>query len=113
MKMATEVVTALVSEAQKQPFLPFSAPWFGDEEKSEILQTLDSDWITTGPRTKAFEAQFADYIGSGEAVAVKPCTSSLHFAFTAIGVGPGDALITKPLSFCATRNVNVSPRAQP
>jgi len=113
MKMATEVVTALVSEAQKQPFLPFSAPWFGDEEKSEILQTLDSDWITTGPRTKAFEAQFADYIGSGEAVAVNSCTAALHLALAAIGVGPGDAVITSPLTFAATANVIVHQGAQP
>src|SRR3982075_3943665 len=113
MKMATEVVTALVSQAQKQPFLPFSAPWFGDEEKSEILQTLDSDWITTGPRTKAFEAQFADYIGSGEAVAVNSCTAALHLALAAIGVGPGDAVITSPLTFAATANVIVHQGAQP
>jgi len=74
------------AEANKEAFLPFSAPWFGDEEKNEILQTLDSDWITTGPRTKTFEAKFADYIGSGEAVAVNSCTAALHLALAAIGV---------------------------
>src|SRR6267142_1392689 len=105
MKMATEVVTASAPEIHEQPFLPFSAPWFGDEEKSEILQTLESDWITTGPRTKAFEAQFADYIGSVEAVAVNSCTAALHLALAAIGVGPGDAVITSPLTFAATANV--------
>src|SRR6266481_1877030 len=113
MKMATEVVTALAPEAHKQPFLPFSAPWFGDEEKSEILQTLDSDWITTGPRTKAFETKFADYIGTGEAVAVNSCTAALHLALAAIGVGPRDAVITSPLTFAATANVIVHQGAQP
>ena len=72
--MATEILTPLAPETHKQAFLPFSAPWFGDEEKNEILKTLDSDWITTGPRTKAFEAKFADYIGTGEAVAVSAST---------------------------------------
>jgi len=111
--MATEIVTALAPEAHKNAFLPFSAPWFGDEEKNEILQTLDSDWITTGPRTKAFEAQFADYIGSVEAVAVSSCTAALHLALAAIGVGPRDAVITSPLTFAATANVIVHQGAQP
>jgi dTDP-4-amino-4,6-dideoxygalactose transaminase len=111
--MATEILTPLVPEALEQPFLPFSAPWFGDEEKSEILQTLDSDWITTGPRTKAFEARFADYIGSGEAVAVSSCTAALHLALAAIGVSPRDAVITSPLTFAATANVIVHQGAEP
>jgi len=111
--MATEIVTAVAPETQKQPFLPFSAPWLGDEEKSEVLETLDSDWITTGPRTKAFEAKFADYIGSGEAVAVSSCTAALHLALVAIGVGPRDAVITSPLTFAATANVIVHQGAQP
>src|SRR5229473_5240565 len=111
--MATEIVTALAPEAHQQAFLPFSAPWFGDEEKSEVLQTLDSDWITTGPRTKAFEAKFAEYIGSGEAVAVSSCTAALHLALAAIGVGPRDAVITSPMTFAATANVIVHQGAQP
>lgn len=112
--MATEIVTPLAQEeAPQQAFLPFSAPWFGDEEKNEVLQTLDSDWITTGPRTKAFEAKFAEYIGSGEAVAVSSCTAALHLALAAIGVGPRDAVITSPLTFAATANVIVHQGAQP
>ncbi len=113
MKMATETVIPLAPEAHKQAFLPFSAPWFGDEEKNEVLQTLDSDWITTGPRTKAFEAKFAEYIGSGEAVAVSSCTAALHLALAAIGVGPRDAVITSPMTFAATANVIVHQGAQP
>src|SRR3981081_3169525 len=113
MKMAAEIVTPLAPEGHKEAFLPFSAPWFGDEEKNEILQRLESDWITTGPRTKAFEAKFADYIGSGEAVAVSSCTAALHLAVAAIGVGPRDAVITSPLTFAATANVIVHQGAQP
>lgn len=111
--MATEILTPLAPETHQPPFLPFSAPWFGDEEKSEVLQTLDSDWITTGPRTKLFEAKFADYIGSGEAVAVSSCTAALHLALAAIGVSPRDAVITSPLTFAATANVIVHQGAQP
>src|SRR5260370_42623098 len=96
--MAKEIVPPLPAVTQQQPFLPFSAPWFGDEEKSEILQTLDSDWITTGPRTKAFEAQFADYIGSGEAVAGNSRNAPLHFALAATRVGPGEGVIRNPLT---------------
>src|ERR1700686_4352701 len=108
--MATEIVTPLArKEAPQQAFLPFSAPWFGDEEKNEILQTLDSDWITTGPRTKAFEAKFAEYIGSGEAVAVNSCTAALPLELAAIGVGPRDAVITSPLTFAAPANVIAPP----
>jgi dTDP-4-amino-4,6-dideoxygalactose transaminase len=113
MKMATEIVTPVAAEAHKQAFLPFSAPWFGDEERNEILETLDSDWITTGPRTKTFEAKFADYIGSGEAVALSSCTAALHLALAAIGVSHRDAVITSPLTFAATANVIVHQGAQP
>src|SRR5260370_21303666 len=113
MKMATEIVTPLTPETQQQAFLPFSAPWFGDEERNEILQTLDSDWITTGPRTKAFEAKFAEYIGSGEAVAVRSCTAALHFALAAIRVGPRDAVVTRPVNLAATSNPILHQVAQP
>ena len=111
--MATEILTPLAPETEKQSFLPFSAPWFGDEEKNEILQTLDSDWVTTGPRTKAFEAEFAEYVGAGEAVAVSSCTAALHLALAAIGVNPRDAVITSPLTFAATANVIIHQGAQP
>lgn len=94
-------------------FLPFSAPWFGPEEKQEILQVLDSDWITTGPRTRAFEEAFREYIGSKEAVAVNSCTAALHLALSVLGVGGGDAVLTSPLTFAATANVIVHQGARP
>src|SRR5258708_16777299 len=96
--MEREIVPPLARAGHPEDFLPFSAPWFGDEEKNEVLQTLDSDWITTGPRTKAFEAKFAEYIGSGEAVAVSSFTASLHLAFAPIGVGPPAPLLTLPIT---------------
>jgi dTDP-4-amino-4,6-dideoxygalactose transaminase len=93
--------------------LPFSAPWFSAEEKEEILAVLGSDWITTGPRVKKFEAQFAEYIGCTEAVAVNSCTAALHLALAALGIGAGDAVITTPLTFAATANVIVHSGARP
>ncbi|HEX7425320.1 MAG TPA: DegT/DnrJ/EryC1/StrS aminotransferase family protein [Terriglobales bacterium] len=99
--------------AEREPFLPFSAPWIGPEEKSEMIQALESDWITTGPRTKAFEGAFAEYIGCRNAIAVSSCTAALHLSLAALGIGRGDAVITTPLTFAATANVIVHCGAQP
>ncbi len=95
------------------PFLPFSAPWFGEEEKREILETLDSDWITTGPRTKKFECAFAEYVGCKEALALNSCTAALHLSLAALEIGPADAVITTPFTFAATANVIVHRGAEP
>lgn len=96
-----------------EPFLSFSAPWCGAEEKEEILKVLESDWITTGPRTRAFEAAVSEYVGSQESVAVNSCTAALHLALAALGVGSGDAVITSPFTFAATANVVVHRGAAP
>lgn len=101
-----------VSAAQ-QKFIPFSAPWIGDEEKQEILQVLDSDWITTGPRTKAFEAAMQDVLGCRHAVALNSCTGALHISLAALGIGPGDGVLTTPLTFASTANVIVHVGARP
>jgi dTDP-4-amino-4,6-dideoxygalactose transaminase len=98
---------------EKSAFLPFSAPWFGPEEKNEILQALDSDWITTGPRCHAFEEAFARYLECREAVGVNSCTAALHLALTVLGIGPEDAVITSPFTFAATANVIVHCGAHP
>lgn len=101
---------------QKQfglPFIPFSAPSFGPEEKSELLDTLDSGWITTGPKTKTFERAFSEFVGASEAVAVNSCTAALHLSLAALEIGPGDAVITSPFTFAATANVIVHQRAHP
>jgi dTDP-4-amino-4,6-dideoxygalactose transaminase len=95
------------------PFLPFSAPWFGPEEKEEILAVLDSDWITTGPRTRRFEQEFAAFLGAEDALAVNSCTAALHLALVSTGIGPGDAVITSPFTFAATANVICHAGARP
>lgn len=97
----------------RSEFLPFSRPEIGDEEIHEVVQVLRSGWITTGPRTKEFEQRTAEYIGAKHAIAVNSCTGGLHIALAAIGVGPGDEVITSPLTFCSTANVVVHLGATP
>jgi dTDP-4-amino-4,6-dideoxygalactose transaminase len=79
----------------------------------EVQATLESGWLTTGPRVKLFEQQFAAYVGAPHAVAVNSCTAALHLALVAAGVGPGDEVVTTPLTFCATANTIVHVGATP
>lgn len=85
--------------------IPFHRPWIGEEEEREVLETLRSGWLTTGPKTKMFERQFADYVGAEHAVGLNSCTAALHLALLAHGVGQGDEVITSPITFSATANV--------
>ena len=87
-------------------YIPFALPDIGDEEMAEVADTLRSGWITTGPKTKLFESNFERFIGSGvEAIAVSSATAGLHLALEALGVGPGDEVITTTLTFTATAEV--------
>lgn len=81
--------------------LPFSPPSIGDEEISEVIDTLRSDWITTGPKVARFEREFASAVEAPAALALNSGTAALHVALAALGVGPGDAVITSPLTFCS------------
>jgi dTDP-4-amino-4,6-dideoxygalactose transaminase len=86
-------------------FLPFALPDIGDEEIAEVVDSLRSGWITTGPKTHRFERDFAAYLGAGEAVAVNSATAGLHLALEAIGIRPGDEVITTTHTFTATAEV--------
>lgn len=87
-------------------FLPFALPDIGEEEIAEVVDSLRSGWITTGPKVRRFEQEFAQFIGEGvEAIAVNSATSGLHLALEAAGVGPGDEVITTPYTFTATAEV--------
>ena len=97
----------------REEFLPPFAPSLGDEEYEEVLDTLRSGWITMGPKTGKFEEAFAEYVGCRHAVAVSSCTAGLHLALVAGGIGPGDEVITTPLTFCSTANVIVHQGAVP
>jgi len=83
----------------------FGAPMIGEEEINEVVDTLRSGWIGTGPKTKRFEREFADFVGCEYAVATNSCTAALHLALVGLGVGPGDEVVTTPLTFVATANV--------
>lgn len=87
-------------------FLPFALPDIGDEEIAAVVECLRSGWITTGPRARAFEAEFAAFIGGGVgAVSVNSATAGLHLALEALGIGPGDRVLTTPYTFTATAEV--------
>jgi dTDP-4-amino-4,6-dideoxygalactose transaminase len=94
-------------------FLVFGSPLIGEDEIQEVVATLRSGWIGTGPRVARFEELFKEYIGCREAVAVSSCTAALHLAMLVSGVGPGDEVITTPLTFCATANSIVHTGARP
>src|ERR1039457_5266217 len=87
-----------------QTFIPFHRPEIGDAEIEEVVRTLRSGWLTTGVRTAQFENEFQTYVGAKHALAVNSGTAALHLALAGLNVGPGDEVITTPLTFCATGN---------
>jgi dTDP-4-amino-4,6-dideoxygalactose transaminase len=89
----------------RSSFLSFSPPLIGEEEINEVIDTLRSDWITTGPKVKRFEDKFAALIGAPAALALNSCTAALHTALATLGIGPGDAVITTPMTFCSSVHV--------
>jgi dTDP-4-amino-4,6-dideoxygalactose transaminase len=88
----------------KENFLVFGSPLIEEEDIQEVVACLRSAWIGTGPRVAQFEADFAAYKGVDAAVAVNSCTAALHLSLLAAGLGPGDEVITTPMTFCATVN---------
>lgn len=89
-----------------QPFIPFARPDTGQEEIDAVARVLRSGWLSTGPETRAFETEFADFLGGGvHAIAVNSATAALHLAMEAIGIGPGDEVIAPTLTFTATVEV--------
>ncbi len=96
-----------------QDFLQFARPDLTDAEIDAVVESLRSGWLTYGPRSQAFEEAFRKAAGSEHAVAVTSCTAALHLALIAAGIGPGDEVITTPLTFAATANVIVHAGATP
>ena len=98
-----------------EPFIVFGAPDIADAEIQEVLATLKSGWLGTGPRVAEFESDVARFKGiTGQhAVALNSCTAALHLSLLAAGVGPGDEVITSPLTFCATVNAILYTGATP
>lgn len=100
-----------MSTASELPFLPFALPEIGEEEIAEVVDTLKSGWVTTGPKAKQFEAAFAAFLTQNaedsqlECIAVNSATAGLHLALEALGIGPGDEVITTTHTFTATAEV--------
>lgn len=87
-------------------FLPFALPEIGEEEIDEVVASLRSGWVTTGPKARQFESAFAEFLGGGvDAIAVNSATAGLHLGLEALGVGPGDEVITTTHTFTATAEV--------
>jgi len=98
------------SSNESLPFLPFALPEIGEEEIAEVVDTLRSGWVTTGPKARLFEQAFTAYLeagaGSGlQSIAVNSATAGLHLALEALGIGPGDEVITTTHTFTATAEV--------
>src|SRR6185503_16644513 len=85
--------------------IPFYKPSIGEPEINEVVDCLRSNWLTTGPKTKQFEAEFASYIQHTHAVAVNSCTAALHLALEAIGLKAGQAVLVPTMTFAATAEV--------
>lgn len=94
-------------------FLPFDRPDVGDEEIAAVAEVLRSGWLTTGSKTKEFERRFAGYVGAAHALALASGTDAMQVALAAWGIGPGDEVITTPLTFCSTLHTIVHQGAKP
>jgi dTDP-4-amino-4,6-dideoxygalactose transaminase len=94
-------------------FLPYALPLIEEDDIAEVVDSLKSNWITKGPKTMEFEKRFAEYVGAKYAIAVNSCTAALHLALLAAGIGPGDEVITTPLTFAASANVIIHTGAKP
>lgn len=89
----------------RETFLPFAPPLIGEEEINEVIDTLRSGWLTTGPKTRKFSEEFSNYTRSPGALTVSSCTAALHLSLVTLGIGAGDEVITTPLTFAASVNV--------
>ena len=96
-------------------FIPYSLPEIADEVRVELVKTLESGWLSMGPRTRLFEEKIKEYFNDSslEVIAVSSCTAGLHLQLLAAGIGPGDEVITSPLTFCATVNTILYTGATP
>ena len=97
----------------RDDFLIFGSPLIAKEEIEEVVKTMKSGWLGTGPKTFRFEEMFKKYIGSKYALALNSCTAGLHLSLLAVGIGQGDEVITTPMTFASTVNVIIHCGAKP
>ena len=93
--------------------IPFFKASIGDEEIASVVEVLKSGWLTSGPKVKQFEKEFAEFVGARYAVAVNSATAGLHLALEAIGIGPGDEVLVPTHTFAATAEVVIHLGAHP
>jgi UDP-4-amino-4,6-dideoxy-N-acetyl-beta-L-altrosamine transaminase len=101
------------SDHDERPFLPYGRQTVDDDDVRAVVEALRSPWITQGPRVEAFERALCEVTGARHAVAVSSGTAALHCAYAAIGLGPGDEIVTSPNTFLATANAAVYLGARP
>jgi dTDP-4-amino-4,6-dideoxygalactose transaminase len=99
--------------SKRETFLSFQPPAIGEEEIEAVAETMRSGWLTTGPRTAELEQRFGDYVGARHVLAVSSGTAALHLSLLALDIGPGDEVITTPITWPATANVIVHAGATP
>ncbi len=97
----------------RKSFLPYGLPLIEDEEFDQMREVLTSNWLSRGPKTQQFEKEFAEFVGAKFAIGLNSCTAGLHLALVALGIGPGDEVITTPYTFAATVNTILHAGATP
>ena len=97
----------------REKYLVFGSPLIGDEEIDEVVASLKSGWLGTGPKVARFETMIREHVGTEYAMAVNSCTAGLHLSFVVSGLGTGDEVITTPMTFCATVNSIIHTGATP
>jgi dTDP-4-amino-4,6-dideoxygalactose transaminase len=102
---ASETLASAGGTPVRSAFLPLALPWIGETEKRLVLETLESGWITTGPRAHELARRVAELAGAKHGLAVNSATGALHLALAALGIGPGDEVITPTYTFAACVNV--------
>jgi dTDP-4-amino-4,6-dideoxygalactose transaminase len=103
----------LSSKPVRETFLSFQPPAVGEEEVAAVAETIRSGWLTSGPRAAELESRFAEYVDAKHALALSSGTAALHLSLLALGLGPGDEVITTPITWPATANVIVHAGARP
>ena len=98
---------------KRATFLPYALPSIGEDEIAEVVDSLRSGWLTSGPKVQRLEGDLVAYLGARHALAVSSCTAALHIALTALGIGPGDEVVVPAMTFCSTANVVVHLGARP
>jgi len=106
-------MSKLSSESKRETMLGFQPPAIGEEEIAEVTETLRSGWLTSGPRAAELERRMSEFLEAEHVLALASGTAALHLSLVALGVGPGDEVVTSPITWPATANVIVHSGATP